>query len=178
MSSKRQLETLAQGQRLRLVKYGRWEFVQRTGASGVVIVIAVTEDEKLLFVEQYRAPVDSKVIEFPAGLIGDHVGQEDESSENAAARELWEETGYQAEKMTQVFVGASSAGLTDEMAIFLVAQGLKKVGPGEDVTSGKLKLHEIPLSDVNLWLQDAPSRDCLVGARVYSGLYLLSRFRQ
>lgn len=64
------------------------------------------------------------------------------------------------------------------MAIFLVAQGLKKVGPAEDVTSGKLKLHEVPLSDVDQWLQDAQDRDCLVGARVYSGLYLLLRFRQ
>ncbi len=143
----RQLETIAQGRHLRLVRRDRWEFVQRTAASGVVIVVAMTPEGNVLFVEQYRAPVDARVIEFPAGLAGDLPGAEDEPLEEAAMRELLEETGYRAERVLRVFVGSSSAGLTDETTTFFLAEDLRKVAPGGGDDSEEITMHEVPLSD-------------------------------
>ena len=66
-------ELLYQGEWLRMVKRGQWESCERThGKDGLaVLVIAVTPDDHVLFVEQYRVPLGAKTIEMPAGLVGD-----------------------------------------------------------------------------------------------------------
>lgn len=61
------VETLYEGPWLRMLRRGRWEYVERTtGESMAVIVIAVTPDDKLLFVEQFRVPLGAPTIEMPA----------------------------------------------------------------------------------------------------------------
>ena len=67
--------TLHAGKFLALVKEGRWEYVDRLGATGAAIVVAVTSERKLLLVEQYRIPVHARTIELPAGIIGDDPGE-------------------------------------------------------------------------------------------------------
>ena len=48
-----QLTTVAEGKYIRLVKQGKWEFAQRKGVSGIVAIVAVTDDSKLVLVEQF-----------------------------------------------------------------------------------------------------------------------------
>jgi ADP-ribose pyrophosphatase len=48
--------TLHTGQFLALVWEGHWEYVERTRATGAAIIVAVTDEQKLLLVEQYRIP--------------------------------------------------------------------------------------------------------------------------
>ena len=64
------VEMLYQGEWLRMVKRGQWESCERThGKDGLaVLVIAVTPDDHVLFVEQYRVPLGARTIEMPAGL--------------------------------------------------------------------------------------------------------------
>ena len=93
------------GKFLALVKEGHWEFADRVNATGAAIIIAVTKEQKLLLVEQYRTPVHSRTIELPAGIIGDEPGSTDESIAEAARRELFEETGYTAEHIEAVTTG-------------------------------------------------------------------------
>jgi len=51
-------KTILHGRKfLALVKEGRWEYVDRIGTTGAVIIVAVTDERKLLLVEQYRIPV-------------------------------------------------------------------------------------------------------------------------
>ena len=57
-----------------------------------VIVVPITETGALVLVEQYRHGADGEFLEFPGGQLG----QANEVLELAAARELWEETGYHA----------------------------------------------------------------------------------
>ena len=65
-------ELLYDGQWLRMLKRGTWEYVERTNGDGMaVIVIAVTPEDNVLFVEQYRVPLGASIIEMPAGLVGD-----------------------------------------------------------------------------------------------------------
>src|SRR5512141_2747282 len=94
--------TLHSGKFLALVKEGVWEYADRTNATGAAIIVAVTEEQKLLLVEQFRIPVHARTIELPAGIIGDDPGSRDELHAEAACRELVEETGFEAEEMKLV----------------------------------------------------------------------------
>ena len=102
------------GRFLGMKERDRWEYAYRTNASGVVVIVPVTVAGELVLVEQYRIPVKSRVLELPAGLVGDN-GDADEAFELAAHRELIEETGYQADSMTGLGITPSSAGLTTEI---------------------------------------------------------------
>ena len=75
-------QTLCNGRWLRLMRRGRWEYAERTNPGGGVIIIAVTPEDRILFVEQWREAVRSKTIEMPAGLVGDLHG----SAEKAPSR--------------------------------------------------------------------------------------------
>ena len=123
------VEILAEGRHVRLVRRGTWEYAERTNAKMAVLVAAVTDEQKLLLVEQERIPVGKPVIELPAGLVGDDPGFEDERASDTAKRELIEETGYEAAEMTFLAEGPPSAGMTNERVTFFRASGLKKVGP-------------------------------------------------
>src|SRR5687768_12641831 len=82
-----------EGKYLRMVERGTWEYSERTHAGGLAaIIIAVTPQDNVLFVEQFRVPLQSKTIEMPAGLVGDIDAEE--SIELSAVRELEEETGW------------------------------------------------------------------------------------
>ena len=60
-------KVLKEGKYLRLVKVDGYEFVERTNCRGVVAIIAVTGDERLVLTEQFRLPVGRVVIDLPAG---------------------------------------------------------------------------------------------------------------
>ena len=101
-----------EGNYIRAVTRGRWEYVERKNITGIVGMIPITDDGKLVLVEHHRPAVGGKVIELPAGLVGDIEGQRDEPMETAAARELVEETGYRAGNMVRVCSGVGFAGIT------------------------------------------------------------------
>ncbi len=79
--------------------------MDRVNATGAALIAAVTVENKLLLVEQYRIPVHARTIELPAGIIGDEPGSSDESNAEAARRELLEETGYAAGRIEAVTTG-------------------------------------------------------------------------
>ena len=106
--------TLHTGKFLALIKEGRWEYVNRVNATGAAIILAVTVDQKILLVEQYRIPIHACTIELPAGIIGDEPGRANESQAEAARRELLEETGYAAERVDAVMTGPACSGLASE----------------------------------------------------------------
>ena len=163
------------GKFLALVKEGCWEYVDRVGATGAAIVVAVTDDQKLLLVEQYRIPVHSRTIELPAGIVGDDPGDSSESFGDAARRELLEETGYTAERIEALTSGPASSGLTSEVVTLLRASGLKRVGAGGGVAHEDITVHEVPLREVHEWLAARASERLLIEPKVYAGLYFLGR---
>ncbi|MCC7421233.1 MAG: NUDIX hydrolase [Planctomycetaceae bacterium] len=146
---------------------------ERVDTTGVVTIIAVTADRRLLLTEQFRPPVRRRVIEMPAGLAGDVAGQEHEDLAVAARRELLEETGYECERMDFVAEGPSSSGLTSEIVTFFRATGLRWVGPGGGDGSEDIQLHSIPLSWIRGWLRERETAGILVDPKVYAGLYFL-----
>ena len=164
-----------EGDYIRAVTRGRWEFVERKNITGIVGMIPVTDDGKLVLVVQHRPAVGGPVIELPAGLVGDVEGQRDEPMETAAARELIEETGYRAGKMTRVCSGAASAGIaSEEMTLFLATE-LQKVGPGGGDDSENIVVHEVPLSEVPAYLDDCRNRGVATDLKIYAGLHFCTR---
>lgn len=166
-----QLETLYAGRFLSMVRRGHWEFATRRSATGVVAIAAVTDDAKLVLVEQARPPLGKRVIELPAGLSGDIAGEESESLATAARRELLEETGYEAQVVRLVTEGPSSAGLTDEMISFFLMTGLTKTGAGGGDASEDIVVHEIPLAALPEWLEEHRSAGWAIDPKIYVGLF-------
>jgi ADP-ribose pyrophosphatase len=164
-------ELLFQGHFLQVKRKGHWEYVERSNTSGIVAILAITENRDLLLIEQFRLPVNRRVIEIPAGLAGDIVGEEDEALAEAAKRELLEETGYEANQMEYLTEGPPSAGLSTEVVTFFRAQGLKKVSDGGGDGSENIQVHLIPLANLESWIATKQKEGCLVDYKVYAALY-------
>ena len=60
------------GRYLGIAERDGWEFASRTNVSNVAVLVPVTDEGAIILVEQFRVPVGCRVIELPAGLVGDH----------------------------------------------------------------------------------------------------------
>ncbi|MBU1167226.1 NUDIX hydrolase [Patescibacteria group bacterium] len=105
-----------------------------------VAIIPITENNEIYLVKQFRYPVSSFSLEFPMGAI-----EKDERKEEAAARELREETGIVAGKID--FLGAISPahGALSNTAYCYVATEIKEINDPEPDESECLELHKIEL---------------------------------
>lgn len=169
---------LGEGRFLRLVDRHGWEYVERRNTTGIVVVVAVTPADEIVFVEQHRAPVGSVVVELPAGLAGDISGTEEESLEEAARRELVEETGYDARHLERLMSGPVSAGLSSELVTLFIARDAVKVGEGGGDQSEKIDVHVVPLAHAESWLATRRQAGAMIDAKVYAGLWFAERARR
>lgn len=167
------IETLYEGKYLRLVRRGHWEYAERTNAGCAVIVVAVTPEDKLLFVEQFRIPIGRPSIEMPAGLVGDT--DDADTIEAAARRELLEETGWEAEQVEVLMVGPSSSGMSNEMVAFARARGLRRVHAGGGDETEDIIVHEVPLAEAAPWLAAKMREGYSMDAKLWAGLWLIDR---
>lgn len=169
-------ETLFNGRWLRIRRRGTWEYAERTNATGgAVIVVAVTPGDEVLFVEQFRVPIQQRTIEMPAGLVGDEDGLEHEGAVETAARELEEETGYRATRIDFVMAGPTSAGMSTEHATFVRATGLERVGDGGGTESEDIIVHRVPRATCAKWLAERRAEGYSIDPKLYAGLYFLER---
>lgn len=114
------------------VKYGRFS----VNPGDAVIVLPITEDGEIIFIEQMRESVGKVCLELPAGMI-----DSGEESIDAAKRELEEETGIIAKNIELLLDGYPSAGYTSEKIYIYLAtdfeQGKVKLDETEEITSVK-----------------------------------------
>lgn len=96
---------------------------------GAICVIPVLEDGRVVLVRQYRKPAESDLLELPAG--GLNVGEEPLA---AARRELIEECGYDAAKLTPLFATYLAPGYSTELIHTFLAEELTEtdINPDED----------------------------------------------
>lgn len=166
-----------EGKFLRVRVSGHWEYAERPNSPAGIVIVAVTDEDKILLTEQYRIPLQKNVIELPAGLAGDeHYGGEEFI--NAARRELLEETGYEADEWEQAMGGPTSAGLSNEMVVFFRAKKLRKTASGGGTGDEKIQTHEAPLHSIEKWLHEKEKQGIAVDPRIYAGLYIVLRQRQ
>jgi ADP-ribose pyrophosphatase len=139
-----------------------------------VAIVPVTGKGEFVLVEQYRIPVAAPVIEVPAGLA-DVVDGRNEPLEEAARRELLEETGYDAPRLQYLFTGPPSAGLSSEVVTFYLATDVQRVEAGGGDANENIQVHTVPLAAVDDWLEQQANSGKLIDPKVYTGLYAVRR---
>jgi ADP-ribose pyrophosphatase len=162
---------LAETKYLRLIDRAGWYFVERPIGSGVVALVAVTNEQNLVLVEQYRPALGRTVIEIPAGLVGDEAGNEAEAMEGAARRELIEETGYEATAMELIGSSVTAPGISSEIVTFFRAGGLRKVGAGGGVEHERITVIEVPLVEADTWLKQRARDGAVIAVKVWAALW-------
>lgn len=141
------------------------DIVRHPGAS---VIVPITEDGKILMVEQYRKPCEMISLELPAGKLDD-----DEEPEVCAKRELREETGCIAGKMQKAITIHSTPGFSNEVLHMFVATNLveKKACPDEDEFISCSK-YEIP--DLISMIEKGEITD----AKTIIGIFLADRIKK
>ena len=157
-----------EGRYLSLREIDDWEFATRPNATGVVGIFAMTAQNEVIFVEQYRRPMQARVLEICAGLIGDEPEHAGESLEDCARRELLEETGYETPEMTHLLSSPTSAGMTNETTHLFFANRCEKVASGGGVAGEDITTHLIPISDVADFLASAQTRGLLIDFKIHA----------
>jgi 8-oxo-dGTP pyrophosphatase MutT (NUDIX family) len=109
-----------------------------------VNIIPITADHRVVMVRQYRHGSREVTLEIPGGLVD--VG---ETPESAAARELLEETGYQAEGVVKIGVSNPNPAIFNNRCYTFVARNVTKVrdpmpDQTEDIEVVLIPLMEIP----------------------------------
>lgn len=110
--------------------------------------LAVTTDNKVIMVRQYRHPINDVIMELPGGFV-----DPGEDFETAMQRELLEETGYSFEKVEWVGRVAANPGVLNNFTeLFLATGGVKtheqKLDQNEEievVEMGMKDLHQMML---------------------------------
>ena len=166
-------QTLYEGDWLRLVKIGHWESCERTHGKGMaVIIIAVTPNDDVLFVEQFRVPLGSRTIEMPAGLVGDDHASD--TLEDAARRELIEETGWSPGKVEVLLIGPTSSGMSNERIAFVRARELVKVGEGGGIDDENITVHTVPRAEAPAWLMRKQAEGFELDLKLWAGLWMIA----
>lgn len=143
-------EIMWEGDYVRVMKRGRWEYAGRTRNVTAVVIIAEAEG-KILLVDQPRVPTGKRCIELPAGLVGDVDAQA--TIEGTAIKELEEETGYTADTIERIGSFYSSPGMIAEDFTLVRATGLRKIGEGGGDDSEDINVHLIARADIPAFLE-------------------------
>jgi ADP-ribose pyrophosphatase len=155
---------------LSLHRIDHWDFVKRPHSDAAVGILAITEEQEIVLVEQYRIPMQKRVIELPAGLVGDEPEFAHESLAESAGRELLEETGYAAASIKALLSSPTSSGMTSETTHLFSATGLTKTQEGGGVAGEEISVHRIPIADLRHWLLAQEQGGKSVDLKIYAAL--------
>ena len=156
-------EIMWEGRFIVAKRRGRWEYVGRARGIHAAVILAIHEGQAIL-VEQPRAPLRTKCLELPAGLVGDE--DSSEAVEAAAARELEEETGYRAERIEVLGEFASSPGMLSETFTLVRAVGLTRVGDGGGDGHEEIVVHHVPLAKMPAFVAAKRAEGVMVDAKL------------
>lgn len=140
------------------------EIVKHPGAVGI---IPITKDKKIIFVKQYRKPLEKELLEIPAGRL-----EKDEAPDITAVRELEEETGYTTSSVSLITSFYTSPGFADELIYLYMTTDLSLVDhPVEGDEHGQIELVELTLDEAVQYVEEQKIHDAKTN---YAILYLQS----
>lgn len=144
---------------------GRQSVREVVESPAAVAILPLTDDGRLLLIRQYHHAIGRALLGLPAGLA-----EPDEAPIATARRELREETGHAAGRLTEVLSYYSSPGFTDERLTIVRADGCRPVG-GVPPTDELLAVVPVPLTAIPALL--APGPDQIQEAKTLIGLLWL-----
>lgn len=119
------------------------------GHPGAIAVLALDDDDRLLFVRQWRVPADRAMLEIPAGTLDVHDGVT-EDPDVAARRELEEETGHRATTWRKLASFWTAPGFASELMHLYLATGIAGA-TGDDVLTPdedeRLELYHLTIDE-------------------------------
>lgn len=167
-----EIETLFETRWIRLLRIGHWDFVRRPHSEACVGILAITPQDEIILVDQFRIPLGKRVIEIPAGIVGDEEEFRSESLEQTATRELLEETGYRAGRVEKLIETPTSAGLSSEMVHLFHARELVREHDGGGLAGEDIVVHHVPLAGLDAWLRDKQQAGWVVDFKIHAALWL------
>ncbi len=148
------------------------------GHPGAVAIVALDEQDRVLFVRQWRSAAGRAMLEIPAGTLEfiDRAADVVEDHALAAPRELEEETGYRAATWRLLGSFWTAPGFATELMYLYLATDLSpaakdRLGPDEDE---RLELERLPWRDAVAAATDGR----IVDAKTIVGLLWLARLRE
>lgn len=142
--------------------HSKREIVTHPGAVGI---IPITKTNKIVFVRQYRKPLEKTILEIPAGRL-----EEGEAPEVTAIRELEEETGYTTDEVSFVTSFYTSPGFANERMYLYMSDNLtiaKNPSVGDE--HGQIETVELTLEEAIQYVKDEKIHDAKTN---YAVLYL------
>jgi ADP-ribose pyrophosphatase len=135
---------------------------------GGAVIVAVKENGKIIFVKQYRYPLDKFLIELPAGKL-----EKNEDPMKCAVRELEEETGYKTGKIEKLGSIYTTPGFcTEELHIYL-AKDLEAGNHNREEGEYGMEIFEFTLDEVEGKIQKGEITD----SKTICGIYMLKNHK-
>jgi ADP-ribose pyrophosphatase len=142
---------------------------------GICVIVPFLDNEHIVMMHQYRYAANETLWEIPAGTIE---GREEnsrmvpsESPEQCAARELAEETGYEASRLEKVCECYAMPGSSDELIHLFFARGL--IEREQDLDNGEIiiEIRSFSLAEIEALIDNGEIRD----AKTLVGLFYALR---
>jgi ADP-ribose pyrophosphatase len=134
------------------------------GTPGAVVIVPVTDDQQVRMVRQYRSAIADLLLELPAGTL-----EPDEPPEQAAPRELAEETGDRAAHWQRLTGFYTVPGICNEYIHLFLATGLSP-GPTNRETDEFIEVVTLPYAEALAMVKRGDIRD----AKTIIGLLMVA----
>lgn len=144
-----------------------WEWAQK---KDIVVIFGITKENKVVLIKNYRVPSEKYIIDNPGGLID----ETDATPEDAARRELREETGYVAEKYFALPKSPQAPGMSDQFFYPFIATGLTKVSDEHGDATEDIEVVEVPTDELVAYYLQTLEKDIAFNVRVL-GLYSVAQ---
>jgi ADP-ribose pyrophosphatase len=137
--------------RVRSPRTGEIREVQTLHFPDWVLILALTSQEEVVMVRQYRHGIERVCLELPGGLVN----SDDDTPALSAQRELLEETGYQADEITQIGECFPQPAILSNKCFFYLAKNASRVQPQQLDAGEDIEILEIPLKEIPLKIKSA-----------------------
>ena len=131
---------------------------------GGAVVVAITDENKIVMVRQFRYPFQEWVLELPAGKL-----DEGEDPQNCAIRELAEETGYTAKKVTKLGHIYTTPGFCNEILHIYLAENLTPGEHAREEGEEGMEVFEFTIEEIKEKIRNGE----IVDAKSISGVMML-----
>lgn len=126
-----------------------------------VNVIALTSQNEIVLVEQYRAGIDESTLEIPGGMA-----DENELPPDVAKRELLEETGFRSQNWVSLGKVSSNPAIMSNYTHVFLARDCIKTDPQQTDATEDIAIHTLPLAEFFNLIRNGTLHHALVVAAV------------